>query len=254
MLEMAFPAPSSGEMIQISVSYSWPIYQHYSNVTVTTSCYLTVGLLFVYSLSGYDFTSSFFGVGKLKFFDLYTSNTLTEEDLKVFKDISSGPEMMTDEQFRRVVKFTLAAYQSKGAATCDLHTARMKGILSPQVDSLRQLPPSRSALYYHTLRSAYASVHLWGQADLFAPGLPAFVDWGWEEVLDLEDPNALLLPTWSIMFDISGAYERLSKTCNCGEKNGCLNRNCSCSGTRCLPTCKCRGECRKDSKDQAGAS
>ena len=131
-----------------------------------------------------------------------------------------------------------------GAATCDLQTARMKGILSLLVDSFRQLPPSRSALYYHTLRSAYVSGHLWGQADLFAPELPAFVDWGWEEVLDLEDPNALILPTWSIMFDISGAYEKLSKTCNCGEKNGCLNRNCSCSGTRCLPTCKCRGECR----------
>ena len=82
----------------------------------------------------------------------------------------------------------------------------------------------------------------------------SFVDWGWEEVLDLEDPNALILPTWSIMFDISGAYEKMSKTCNCGEKNGCQNRNCSCSGTRCLPTCKRRGECRKDSKDQAGAS
>ena len=37
-------------------------------------------------------------------------------------------------------------------------------------------------------------------------------------------------------------------------KNGCLNKNCSCSWTRCLPTCKCRGECKKDSKDQAGAS
>ena len=71
-------------------------------------------LLFVYSLSGCDFTSSFFGVGKLKFFDLYTSNTLTEEDLKVFKDLSSGPETMTDEQFSTVVKFTLATYQSKG--------------------------------------------------------------------------------------------------------------------------------------------
>jgi len=45
------------------------------------------GLLFVYSLSGCDFTPSFFGVGKLKFFDLYMSNTLTEEDLKVFKDL-----------------------------------------------------------------------------------------------------------------------------------------------------------------------
>ena len=163
---------------------------------------------------------------------------------------------MTDEQFNRVVKFTLAVYQTKGAATCDLETARMQGILSPLVDSFRQLPPTRSALYYHALRSAYVSGHLWGQADLFAPEIPAFVDWGWEEVLDLEDPNAFLLPTWSIMLDISGAYEKLSKICNCGDKNGCLNKNCSCSGTRCLPTCKCRGECEKDSisKDQAGAS
>ena len=74
---------------------------------------------------------------KLKFFGLYItiSNTLTEEDLKVFEDLSSGPETMTDEQFSRVVKFTLAAYQSKGAATCDLQTARMKGILSPLTPS-----------------------------------------------------------------------------------------------------------------------
>ena len=43
LLEMAVPAPSSGGMIQISVSYSWHIYQHYSNVTAPTSCYLTVG-------------------------------------------------------------------------------------------------------------------------------------------------------------------------------------------------------------------
>ena len=32
-------------MIQISVSYSWPTYQHYSNATAPTSCYLTVGLV-----------------------------------------------------------------------------------------------------------------------------------------------------------------------------------------------------------------
>ena len=56
------------------------------------------GLLFVYSLSGCDFTPSFFGVGKLKFFDLFTSNTLTEEDLKVFKDLSSGPTTMTHDR------------------------------------------------------------------------------------------------------------------------------------------------------------
>ena len=85
----------------------------------------------------------------------------------------------------------------------------MKGILSPLVDSFRHLPPSIRALYYHTLRSAYVSGHLWGQADIFSPELPAFVDWGWEEVIDLENPNALLLPTWLIMF--SGAYEKLTK-------------------------------------------
>ena len=65
--------------------------------------------------------------------------------------------------------------------------------LSPLVDSFRQLPPTRSALYYHAWRSAYVSGYLCGRADLFAPEIPAFVDWGWEEVFDLEDPNALLL-------------------------------------------------------------
>ena len=71
----------------------------------------------------------------------FLSNTLTEEDLKVFKDLSSGPT-------------------TEGAATCDLETARMQGILSPLVDSFRQLPPTRSALYYHALRSAYVSGRL----------------------------------------------------------------------------------------------
>ena len=35
-----------------------------------------------------------------------------------------------------------------------------------------------------------------------------------------------------------------------------MNKDCSCSETRCLPTCKCRGECKKDSisNDQAGVS
>ena len=121
----------------------------------------------------------------------------------------------------------------------------MQGILSPLVDSFRQLPSTRSALYYHALRSAYVSGHLWGQVDLFAPELPAFVDWGWEKVLDLEDPNAVLLPTWSIMLDISSAYEKLSKICNCGDKNGCLSKNCSCSGPDVFPPANAEGSAKK---------
>ena len=131
----------------------------------------------------------------------FLSNTLTEEDLKVFKDLSSGPT-------------------TKGAATCDLETARMQGILSPLVDSFRQIPPTRSA--QRTLLSCIEiCVRLRppaGSSRSVAPELPAFVDWGWEEVLDLEDPNAFLLPTWSMMLDISGAYEKLSKICNYGDK------------------------------------
>ena len=206
------------------------------------------GLLFVYSLSGYDFTSSFFGVGKLKFFDLFTSNTLTEDDLKVFKDISSGPEMMTDEQFRRVVKFTLAAYQSKGAATCDLHTARMKGILSPQVDSFLE---AHSTIIHWDLRTSQATCGakqislLQGYQPLWIGGGKKFLTW--KILMPFSFLHGLVDNVWHF-WCVWEAVENL----HCS----CLNRNCSCmcSGTRCLPTCKCRGECRKDSKDQAGAS
>ena len=122
------------------------------------------------------------------------------------------------------LKFTLAAYQTKGAKVCDLSTARIQGILSPLVDSFRQLPPTESALYYHTLRSVYVSGHLWGQADNFAPELSAFEDWGWGPVPDLHDPNALLQPVWSIMLDVYGAYEKLSKVCNCGTKTATVEQ------------------------------
>ena len=185
-------------------------------------------------------------MGKLKFFDVYIENK--EADV-VFKALSSAPRTVTQEQFDTVVKFTLAAYQTKGAVIEDLPTARIRGILSPLVDSFRSLPPTDSALYHATLRATYVAGHLWGQADTFAPDLPPFEEWGWEPLSDLQlqDPNAILRPIWTTNVDPLGtAYSNLSKVCNCGDKNSCLNKNCSCRNTKCLPTCKCRGECKKD--------
>ena len=215
------------------------------------------GLLFLFALSGSDFTPSFYGVGKLRFFDLYIDYKDADQ---VFRELSSGPEEMTEEQFKAVETFVLAAYQTKGGTVCDLRTARIEGIVSPLVASFRQLPPTESALYHATLRAVYVSGHLWGRADEFAPELPPFEDWGWEPLSDaqLEDPNAVLRPIWTAHFDVDGtAYSKLSKVCNCGEKNSCLNKNCSCSHTVCLPTCKCRGGCKKDTTvivDQADES
>ena len=58
------------------------------------------------------------------------------------------------------------------------------------------------------------------------------------------------------MLDISGAYEKLSKICNCGDKNGCLNKNCSCSQQwdQMSSHLQMQRGVQKDSKDQAGAS
>ena len=76
------------------------------------------GRLFVYSLSG------------------WTLPQVSSEN-QVFKELSSGPATMTEQQFSKIVKFTLTAYQTKGwrgaaelSLACDLATARIYSVFS----------------------------------------------------------------------------------------------------------------------------
>ena len=214
------------------------------------------GLLFLYALSGCDYTPSFYGVGKLKFFDLY-SETEDTDLIQVFRVLSSAPTILSEHQFNKIKDFVLEAYLAKGGAARDILTTRVEMIGSPLVDSFRQLPPSESALYYATLRASYVAGHLWGKADTFAPEVPCFEDWGWEPLTDSEheDPNAVLRHIWTTKLDLDGTtFKKVSKVCTCGEKSSCLNKNCSCKDTACLPMCKCRGLCKKDNSSLLDAA
>ena len=43
----------------------------------------------------------------------------------------------------------------------------------------KHMPPSRDALYLHTLRAAYQAGHVWGQTLISCPQLQDPSDWGW---------------------------------------------------------------------------
>ena len=125
--------------------------------------------------------------------------------------------------------------------------ARYDHLVHSATDTFRALPPSQGALKQHILRSAFVAGHLWGKADEPNPILPDVTEWGW-----CYSDNEDLIPVWTLQHDDT-VYKACKKKCNCGEKNNCLKGNCSCTGTKCLPTCKCRGGCGKDN-DQQGVS
>jgi len=97
------------------------------------------------------------------------------------------------------------------------------------------------------MRAVFVSGHLWGKADQPSPLLPDLTLWGW----CIKDDQ--LVPLWTRVASTTDVYKAVRKKCGCGKKNSCLKNNCGCRETKCLPTCACRGECRKDkpSDDEA---
>ena len=193
------------------------------------------GLLFFHAFTGCDYISSFYGIGKKKWFDTLKEDMTVDT---VFYDLSNSPSEVTEYQLKIISQFTLKAYKSP---TIDcMTTARLDAVTHQQSETFRSLPPSLGALREHVKRAAFVAGHLWGRANDLNPELPDYSNWGWEFRID-----GVMMPVWTIITS-DVAYNNLQKTCRCGDKNSCLKTNCSCKETACLPYCKCRAKCSKD--------
>ena len=134
-------------------------------------------LLFLHSFTGSDYTPSFYGIGKLSWYDLFLKNTKYDDTLI---RLSRYLPSLTQDDFQKVTEFTLEAYKIDQKA--NMTVSRFEALESPTVNTFRKLPPSCRALYMHTLRSTYVSGHLWGRANELEPRLPPFYEWGWKVV------------------------------------------------------------------------
>ena len=146
--------------------------------------------------------------------------------------------MITEDDLKVITQFVREAYKCNRSS--NMNDARFDVITHNKVKTFREVPPSKSAILFHSQRAAYVAGHLWGQAATYTPCLPPFSEWGWN------NHHNQLIPIWTDKQDIK-AYDKLLRSCKCSK--GCLTVACKCSDTTCLSFCVCRGECLKDVED-----
>ena len=211
-----------------------------NNIVLQIGLYKCKGLLFLHAISGCDYSSGLYGLGKTRWLEIYLSDKSELTHIaEIFKELSSSPSEITSEHEQAVTKFILLLYRC--TPTLPLAEARLDYLNHTHQETLRSVPPSPAALLQHIKRAAYISGYLWGKAEQASPTLPDIEQWGWS--FSGED---VLAPVWTLKRS-DNVFKILVKSCGCGEQGKmCMRETCSCKRRKCLPFCKCRGDCEKD--------
>lgn len=195
-------------------------------------------LLFLHSLSGSDYTSSFFHVGKLKFWDAWLTNSDVSETFLLYSNRPTLP--LRNEDLEVIESFVISLYDSESDISSCIDVARYEIFKYRGSSDIRSLPPTRDALIHHIHKAAYISGYLWGMSHVPSTTEEPPTNWTW---IVMENK---IKCQW-ISYDHHSITQELYKTVfkKCGCRKGC-KKNCKCKKgeqMKCLPTCKCRGKC-----------
>ncbi len=184
-------------------------------------------ILFVHAFLGCDSTSRLFGVGKSAALKMIVNKNKTfVKAAQVFHDINSSKSDIISSREKAVALF----YTKKVMPIDDLRYeifSKKVACGSKAVES-KNLPPTSSALAFHSLRVFY-QVHEWiGQHNLNP------LEYGWKQ------EGTQCLP---VMTSLPAAPDALLKVIKCNCKSGCKTSICSCKkyGLECTGVC---GECK----------
>ena len=109
-------------------------------------------------MAGCDYVESFHDVGQLSWLNLYVKD---DGIAKVFSDLMTDPLRLQDK-FNEIMKFVLTCYKVRNPSLgCEV--GRVEKIKFNTIKTLRQLLPSKPALYLH---NAHASCSLCGRFHL----------------------------------------------------------------------------------------
>ena len=135
-------------------------------------------LLFMYSFTGCDSTSSFYGRSKSQWFKKLMSYPKQEAIINIFIELSWAPSLENiDENVTEIEKFVNFSY-GMDPDIPSVNEARYQIFTQSASDNLIQLPPSRMSPKLHTLRSAFQAGWVWRNSLQQITCLP-LTDWGW---------------------------------------------------------------------------
>ena len=185
------------DIVVIVVAYMPDFLEIYSNVRVSvvsgvgfnTSCISVnaiaayIGLkkckelLFLHSPLGSDCTSSFFHVGKVKFWDVWPKNSFVSETFLVR---SNRPKLPLAEKNLKVIEsFVCSVYVTEQDISPSADIARYQIFKYRGNSEMRSLPPTRDALIQHIHKAAYLSGYIWGRSHKPARTEESPTNWTW---------------------------------------------------------------------------
>ena len=174
------------------------------------------GLIFFYSFTGCDVTSSFFHLSKLGWWKVWRENDYVTP---TFIKLSWTPNAVEEQDFINIEKFVCAAYDPTNRFQSDDINKLRYHLYSVSTDNnFRRIPPTRAALHLHILRSAYAGGWHWGGALLENLQIPPLTDWAW--FLNTENQP---VPYWCPPSELK--LQDVLYTCNC--KGTCTRCKCA---------------------------
>ncbi|CAC5420517.1 unnamed protein product [Mytilus coruscus] len=129
----------------------------------------------VHALSGFDTTSSLFGIGKKSVYKVLKDAVLDFSDLNNLGDSDTETAILCSR------RFVARLYdQKKKYASChqDINKLRVK-LATSKDSSLVRLPPSEAALRQHILRASFQT-KIWHDSCLAKPPLPSPLEYEWK--------------------------------------------------------------------------
>ena len=184
-----------------------------------------------HAFTGNDYTSAFFGIGKVRSFKLLVN---VKKFMKVFRKLGQTTTF-NSQLFQTLEEFVCRLYGSKSV---DTNKARYEKFTSGKVvPPPEKLPPTRDALLCHCKRVSYVTSMV---KKCLSPmtGMPSPDGFGWR----MEDNDSSLSIQWMLL---PPAPEEILQLicCNC-KKLMCKSAACICvsHGLPCTDLCRCDGD------------
>ena len=187
-----------------------------------------LALMFFFTFTGCDITSSFYDISKCTWWNVWCQNTFITE---TFTKLSWTPGQVDKTDLSQAEKFVYAAYDPRNRfRTNDVNKLRFLLFTKSSDNNLRKLPPTKEALRLHILRSAYNASWIWGVTLRPSDQVPSPVQWGWKY-----SEERKFIVDWCPVCEVN--LSDYTFTCTC--KGPCTRCKCVKKEASCLPFCGC---------------
>ena len=195
------------------------------------------GLPFFHAFTGWNTVSSFYKVGKAKFWAVRLAKVKAGDNIVkyLYKKFSNCPINIEVNEFDMLCNFVYEAYGLIKQAP--LKTRRTDRLISTPNVNLRMLVPFPSGVLQHTKRACIQVGYFWKLSEI-ETNIPDPIKWGWKPL-----PDGSLAPHWQdeVVTDNS---KPIIESCSC-SKGKCSNCSCKKSSMKYLVYCKCdKGKCK----------